>query len=145
MKITAHYGRLPDTRGIRNNNPFNIRRSDNSWRGKIRISGDKDFEQFISLDYGLRAGFLLLRNAYLNKGYDTPREILYRYAPPKDNNDTSAYLRFIVEDTSLTFDTKISVNSLTFFWFVRKMLLYESRFELSYENFQRIVKTFNLW
>ena len=63
------------TRGIRNKNPFNIRKSNNLWRGKTAFNSDKDFERFTSMDYGLRAGFLLLRNAYLAKGFNTVEKI----------------------------------------------------------------------
>ena len=73
---------ISPTRGIRNKNPFNIRRSNNSWRGKTALNPDKEFERFTSMDYGLRAGFLLLRNAYLSKGFNTVELIINRFAPP---------------------------------------------------------------
>lgn len=133
-------------RGIRNNNPFNLKLSHNSWKGKIsyKKNTDKVFEQFISIDYGLRAGFLLLRNAYLNKGYDTPQKIIERYAPSSENN-VHNYLMFIIKDCPLDFDTKISINSLTFYWLCHKILRYESEFNLSYEKYCDIIKKFNLW
>lgn len=131
------------TRGIRNNNPFNIRKSNNSWKGKIRISSDKDFEQFTNIWYGLRAGFLLLRNGYLNKGYNTPVEILYRYAPPQENS-TEKYIDFVC-DSSLDRNTIISVNSLSFFTLCERILLYESSYILTYENYCTVVRKFNLW
>lgn len=138
-------GTSASTRGIRNNNPFNIRKSENSWKGKIRISGDKDFEQFTTIWFGLRAGFLLLRNAYLNKGFDTPLRILYKYAPCKEN-DTQSYLDFVCSgDNGLTPDTRLSVNSLSFFEFLKKMLWYESKYDLTYENYNYVVSHFKLW
>ena len=47
-------------RGLRNNNPLNIRRSSQPWRGKVANPTDKDFEQFISMEDGLRAAFVIL-------------------------------------------------------------------------------------
>lgn len=136
-------GTSAKTRGIRNNNPFNIRKSLNTWKGKIRISGDKDFEQFINIWYGLRAGFLLLRNAYLNKGFNTPVGILYRYAPECENL-TEKYIDFVC-DSSLDRNTVISVNSLSFFTLCQRMLLYESSYDLTYENYLFVIRKFNLW
>lgn len=133
------------TRGIRNNNPFNIKRSSSSWKGKINIakSSDKVFEQFITMDYGLRAGFRLLQN-YLVKGYDTPEKIIKRFAPSSENN-VDRYLLFVVEDCPLSASTKIGLNSLTFFWLCQKILKYESNFDLSYDKYTSIIKKFNLW
>ena len=34
------------TRGIRNNNPMNIRRSTSLWVGEVRNGTDREFEQF---------------------------------------------------------------------------------------------------
>ena len=57
--------RLTAIRGLRNNNPGNIRMSDTTWQGKIskefNTDTNKAFEQFESLEYGLRA---LMKNAY---------------------------------------------------------------------------------
>lgn len=133
------------SRGVRNKNPFNIKRSQNSWKGKIAHfkSTDDTFEQFTSLDFGLRAGFLLLRN-YLHKGYDTPKKIIERYAPPSENI-TSAYLRFVVEDSPLDIDTKIGVDSLTFYWLCQRILRFESSYELTYNHYRDIVEQFRLW
>lgn len=57
------------TRGVRNNNPFNIKMSNkNNWLGKVKHSSNTDgtFEQFISMKYGLRAGVRLLKNYFLS-------------------------------------------------------------------------------
>lgn len=85
-------------RGLRNNNPFNIRKSNNDWVGKTYFAkGDKDFEQFSCMYYGLRAGMKLLVN-YVNKGIDTPRKIIERFAPSTENN-TDAYLHFVIRNS----------------------------------------------
>lgn len=133
------------SRGLRNNNPFNIVYTLNSWKGKLKPDGkEKKFERFLNIDYGLRAGFLLLRNAYIAKGYRTVEQIIKRYAP-KSENDVDAYINFICEDSPLHPDTEISVGSLTFYWLCQKICMYESRYDLSYEKFREIVVKFNLW
>lgn len=137
------------SRGIRNNNPFNIKKSSNSWQGKVykpssKYGLDPVFEVFKELDFGLRAGFCLLRNAYLFKGYDTPRKIISRFAPSSENN-VERYLAFVCEDCPITPDEKISVNSLSFYHLCRKMLLFESGYELSYQHYIDVIKKFRLW
>ena len=47
-------------RGIRNNNPLNIRIG-NQWLGERANPNDPAFEQFVAMEYGIRAGFVLLR------------------------------------------------------------------------------------
>lgn len=84
---------LAESRGIRNNNPGNIIKSDNPWKGKIKCP-DTKFECFDTLENGLRALFLLLNNYYILYNLKTPREIISRYAPPKENN-TESYIKFI--------------------------------------------------
>lgn len=75
-------------RGIRNNNPGNIRKSSNKWLGKIQ-GVDKDFETFDTPENGIRAVAVLLLT-YRDKGLVTPVQIVSRYAPSNENN-TVAY------------------------------------------------------
>ena len=42
-------------RGLRNNNPGNIRLSRTLWQGEIRPSQDRSFCQFRTMAYGYRA------------------------------------------------------------------------------------------
>lgn len=88
----------PLPRGIRNNNPLNIRLGDN-WQGLCKEQTDKTFCQFISMEYGLRAAFIILFN-YLKKRVDTPDKIIKRWAPPSEN-DTEAYITRVCKIGSL--------------------------------------------
>ena len=45
-------------RGLRNNNPLNIRHSADNFQGEIK-GDDKSFKTFSSMPYGYRAGFVL--------------------------------------------------------------------------------------
>ena len=56
------------SRGCRNNNPFNIKKSRHNWIGKIE-GVDPTFETFVHIGYGLRAGIKLLLT-YIDRGYD---------------------------------------------------------------------------
>lgn len=139
LGVAAH------SRGIRNNNPFNIRKTSQSWKGKIKHGSDPDFEQFQNIWYGLRAGFLLLRNGYLMKGFDTVERIMYRFAPCSEN-DTASYVNWIfIEFPALKPDTKITTGSLSFFWLCQAICRYESQYDLSYENYNYIINRFKLW
>ena len=132
------------TRGIRNKNPFNIRKSNNSWRGKTALNPDKEFERFTSMDYGLRAGFLLLRNAYLAKGFNTVEKIINRYAPSSENN-TDAYIKYIYEHSSHLFPGQtLNVTGLAFYELCMCICKYESDYDLSYEHFRQVCNKFGL-
>jgi hypothetical protein len=89
--------RLAYPRGIRNNNPGNLRRSANDWVGKVpyAVSTDTSFEQFYELRYGIRA---MMRDIYsdINKGNNTIAGLISEYAPASDNNNTVAYIQAVV-------------------------------------------------
>ena len=100
-------------RGIRNNNPLNIRLSKDRWQGQIapslsgRAGGEASFCQFQTMQYGYRAAFKLLKT-YIEKHHcRTIRFIINRWAPPKENN-TNAYLKRVVEISGLNPDAVIA-------------------------------------
>ena len=78
-------------RGIRNNNPLNIRHSSSKWKGMARDQTDPSFVRFTSMAYGYRAAFVLLRTYRTKYGCNTIRKIISRWAPPKENN-TEVYI-----------------------------------------------------
>lgn len=79
-------------RGLRNNNPGNIRLSATTrWQGEVRPSQDKSFCQFRTMAYGYRAQIKLLQNYIRKHGRITVEEILVRYAPASENN-TRTYI-----------------------------------------------------
>lgn len=85
------------TRGIRNNNPGNIRVSKDQWEG---MTGDDGaFVTFDSPESGVRAlGKNLL--SYGRQGYDSIEKIINRWAPPNEN-DTRAYIDSVVAATGI--------------------------------------------
>ena len=85
-------------RGIRNNNPLNIRLTATRWVGMRAKQEDKGFCQFNSMAYGWRAAFMLLFSYYYKHGLKTVRDIISRWAPPSDGNITEAYINSVVID-----------------------------------------------
>ena len=86
-----------EPRGIRNNNPLNIRRSGDKWQGLRVLQEDREFFQFSEMKWGWRAAFRLLCHTYYGKyKLRTIRDIITRWAPPKENN-TEAYIRRVTD------------------------------------------------
>lgn len=79
-------------RGIRNNNPLNIRRNPaNRWQGRCKNPTDSQFEQFEDMLFGFRAAFILVRTYMSQRGVSTLTQIVNLWAPPSENN-TAAYI-----------------------------------------------------
>lgn len=78
--------------GLRNNNPLNIRVSNNNWLGKV--ASDNGFEKFETLELGVRAGVKNLITYYNNYGLKTISKIIYRWSPPSENH-TETYIKYV--------------------------------------------------
>ena len=81
-------------RGLRNNNPGNIRRSRDVFQGEVVNGRDRAFKQFRSMPHGYRAVFKILSNYYLMYGLTTIRKMIGRWAPENENN-TAAYVSLV--------------------------------------------------
>lgn len=105
-------GVMKTSRGIRNNNPGNLRISENAWQGKVPVAQNTDgaFEQFISPEYGIRALFIDLRSK-INRGLNTIDKIMHVYAPTNENN-TIAYITAIENMTGIGRNKTITVNEI---------------------------------
>lgn len=93
-------------RGLRNNNPLNIRINDDLFRGEIRPSRDKSFKQFETVTYGYRAGFKILRNYHTKYALNTIRKMISRWAPTNENH-TENYIRVVAEKSGIPADEPI--------------------------------------
>lgn len=89
-------------RGIRNNNPLNIRIG-NKWKGLKTPNTDGAFDQFISVYWGYRAAFVILRNYITKHKCDTVAKIIARWAPSNENN-TAAYTKTVCIKTGFKAD-----------------------------------------
>lgn len=92
-------------RGIRNNNPLNIRIG-NVWLGEVKENTDGEFEQFTSMIYGLRAAIVLLRRYICHYHLNTIAQIVSRWAPSSENN-TRLYINFVSERLRIANDVQI--------------------------------------
>lgn len=86
-------------RGIRNNNPLNIRIG-NTWLGERDNPTDPAFEEFVTMEYGLRAAFLILRRYIRRYHKDTVTSIVSTWAPAVENN-TLRYIDTVCARTGL--------------------------------------------
>lgn len=103
-------------RGIRNNNPLNIRVG-NNWQGEVSQPTDHTFEQFKEMKYGVRAAFIILRN-YINRHkLNTIPKVINRWAPSNENN-TLAYIKAVEKyslidiNETLRFENKCQMINL---------------------------------
>lgn len=93
-------------RGIRNNNPLNIRIG-NVWLGEVDNPTDKNFEQFKTMEYGIRAGFVLLRRYINHYKRETVSEIIEAWAPASENN-TTKYIDTVCSISGIGIEDKLS-------------------------------------
>ena len=100
-------------RGIRNNNPLNIRKSNTLWVGERPylegVPMDGQFCQFEEMEYGWRAAFKLLRKYINSYKCDTVRKIISRWAPANENR-TENYIKWVASKVAEGADGKISYN-----------------------------------
>lgn len=96
------------SRGIRNNNPGNIRHGP-KWLGLSSEQTDPEYSQFRSPVYGIRAMVKLLRNYQTRHGLKTIEEIITRWAPPSENI-TGAYVKHVASDAGVDPRAEIDVN-----------------------------------
>lgn len=94
-----------EPRGIRNNNPLNIRKG-NNWKGERPNQTDKAFEEFVSMEYGIRAALKLIINHITGyKGTrrkaDTLKKLINVWAPPTENA-TTKYIDFVSQNTGVS-------------------------------------------
>lgn len=98
------------SRGLRNCNPGNIRRSRVRFKGEVIPSRDASFKEFSSMAYGYRAMFVLLDSYRRRYGLGNIRAMIERYAPPTENF-TDGYVRFISRRTGIEPDTDVDTRS----------------------------------
>ena len=99
-------------RGVRNCNPGNIRKNGDLFQGEID-STDPDFKQFRSMAYGYRAIFKILRTYKNNYSLNTLEQMIYRWAPPSDNNKTEVYVDFVAKRAGIDRKDIVDVSNMT--------------------------------
>lgn len=130
--------------GISNNNPFNIRYSKiNHWIGQT--GENKGFCVFDSMDHGLRAGIITLKN-YINKhGLTSVEQIIKRFAPASEN-PTSSYISYV--DAAIRSygcdPDNISFGSESFLIMCKAMCLFESWYSVEPSKISEVIFKFKI-
>jgi len=91
-------------RGVRNNNPGNLRITTIAWKGKVpnAQNSDRSFEQFVDYAgvpghvWGIRAMFKDIYGDVMRDGQNTVRKLISTYAPPSENA-TQAYIAAVAK------------------------------------------------
>lgn len=101
------------TVGLRNNNPGNLKRWDNStpYKGEILPNPEPPWRYFQSMAYGYRAMFHLIIVRYImDYGLNTLHKVMHRYAPTSEN-DTQNYIDHMVQQTGITAHEPIDITN----------------------------------
>jgi hypothetical protein len=129
-------------RGFRNNNPFNLKKSISPWLGKLK-STDSVFEQFKSMDYGLRAGMINMRTQ-ITRGYNTVQSLIARHAPAMEN-PTSSFIQYVCRSMGASPGTVIDYkNKDQFVKFCAAVVAFENGSELDQNFIYNVYEQFKI-
>lgn len=125
-------GSTGDARGIRNNNPGNIRMSDSKWEGQT--GDDGDFVKFATPEHGIRA---LGRNllSYDRQGYNTVEQIIGRWAPPNENK-TDKYIAAVAGELGVPPNTRLDMTDITTLTKLSKAIIKRENGQSNYTDAQ---------
>lgn len=142
-----------EKRGIRNNNPGNIRRGGH-WMGLSETQTDPDFCQFTSNMWGMRAMIIIIRTYVCRYNLRYVKDIISRWAPTNENN-TAAYVKFVETYMKtagsnptqpfykLDFKPKYVNGAFQYtegfyrlYWMVSAMCIMESGYQLDFDLFR---------
>jgi len=107
--MMSEHGPNNPSRGVRNNNPGNIEKSRDRWKGLAASQTDSRFFTFSEAKWGIRAMARILQNYQKKYGLDTIQDIIDRWAPPVENN-TSAYVNAVAKDTGFGKDERLDLT-----------------------------------
>ncbi|HAG0017549.1 TPA: hypothetical protein G8O67_004935 [Salmonella enterica] len=80
-------------RGVRNNNPGNLEYSAQGWDGELTPDGK--FSRFDTPEHGIRALAKNMRTYQSKHDLNTVAQMISKFAPPKDHNDTPTYIKAV--------------------------------------------------
>jgi len=129
-------------RGIRNNNPGNIRPGEN-WLGLAETSRMAEFQKsetgfcvFVEPEWGLRAMAILLRNYQRLHNLKTPLEIIGRWAPASDNNNVASYASVLAKALGINASDPVDLTQNSTLITAMKALALHENGELPYDHKQ---------
>lgn len=113
------------SRGIRNNNPGNLVKTTDAWKGKVPHAQNTDghFEQFIKPEYGIRAMFIDIKGDITKRQQNTVRKLISSYAPKHENN-TAAYIAVVTKAIGKGADTLLTAND--YFPLIKAIIKHEN-------------------
>lgn len=132
-----------ETRGIRNNNPFNIKKSNNTWIGQKGVDLG-NFLIFDNMEHGIRAGIIILRTYIKKYKRDTPQKIIERFSPDGHEKEYVSYLNDRLKANGVDPSLSIAYRSFAFRQLVRAMMWYESNFEYSELDIKSLIAKYKL-
>jgi hypothetical protein len=133
-------------RGIRNNNPGNIRVGEN-WVGLAERAQMTDFQVqeadfcvFSEPEWGLRAMARILQNYQTKHGLRTPHDIIARWAPASDNNDVTSYANAVASALGVATTAIVDMSDeATLIPFIKAVARHENGHRPPYADFQYTV------
>ncbi len=101
-----------NSRGLRNNNPLNLRPVGFTYLGQVGVDA-KGHAIFTDIVYGVRAATLELYTNYFVHGLKTFAELVHDIAPASDGNNEAAYVSSLKNATGLgSSDIRLSGNNI---------------------------------
>ncbi len=124
-------------RGFRNNNPLNLVRTTIKWQGKVphSVSTDKQFEQYVTMEDGLRAGMIDILGD-ISEGKNTLRKLIYEFAPPHENA-TENYIKAVAKALNMSADAVLRLNQSQFRTMIEAMVRVENARNLPVGVFEK--------
>lgn len=115
------------SRGLRNNNPGNLRMTNIKWQGKIPNAQNTDgaFEQFTDVRFGIRALIKDISGDIKNKGLNTIQLLINAYAPGSDGNNVNAYVNHVSSYTGIPITQIIGTSKSTIMSIVKAIVAME--------------------
>ena len=123
-------------RGQRNNNPMNIIGGPNKWQGMKGRQEDRNFVQFTTMTYGVRAAIILLTKYHRDYNLKTVPEIVHRWAP----DGGEAEKNYITHVRNTLFKSDINQTRADLLKLMQAMCWFESRYNLSQLMFNTVLK-----
>lgn len=111
-------------RGIRNNNPGNMRDDGSAWQGLVADDAN-GFMIFADMGWGTRALGKDLTNKITTDGLNTISTLITKYAPPSEN-DTNAYISSVSADTGIAANATLAADTNTIALLIRAIANHEN-------------------
>lgn len=130
-------GRVRTSRGVRNNNPGNIKDFGTSWEGMLPHAERNDaqraehvFVVFRHPWWGIRAMAMILRNYSRKHGLNSVEQLMTRWAPQSDSNPTYKYVEFVAAHLGVSSGDTLDLNDFhTMRRLVQAVVQFENGFD----------------